>query len=309
MAEAGDLKSLQSGFESQRGHRSPGAATATRCSWYGLTVSTSPPENPSSDRPTRGLRNGGRGTPPRVDRPWTSILRPVVALVTFGIGVGVLLLWALDPAANDGAAAFVTMTGIPMVITALTIQLVAHNSLKNRRTRLDFLWWLFAVLPIGLLTASVPAVLSDPGYFGSASVGGTLGVLGMYVVLLVLGYGFGALLWFFIVMPLFHLCGTLLRLLRGEKNAGGIVMPLILLALGTVILVGAGALDLGDALPGRFGWPQIVMALLGIPGSYRVESEVGLWVVRALLVAAALVFLVPWWTARRSRTATHRAER
>lgn len=306
MAEAGDLKSLQSGFESQRGHPVP--ARAPPPDWYGLTVTTSPDEPVSADARHGGLRDGGKGAPPRIDRPWVSILRPVIALVACGIGVGVLLLWALEPSANDGAAAFLTMTGVPMVVVALTIQLVAHNSLRHRRVRFDFLWWLFAVLPIGLLAASVPAILSDPAYFGSASVGGTLGVLTMHTVLLLLGFGFGALLWFFIVMPLFQLIGTVIRLVRGEKNAAaGLIMPLILLALGGVILVGAGALDLSDALPGRFGWPQIVMALLGIPGSYRVESELGLWVVRGLIVAAALVFLVPWWATRRSRRATRRA--
>lgn len=271
-------------------------------------MTASPDESVSADA-DRGLRNGGKGAPPRIDRPRVSLLRPVIALVACGLGSGVLLLWALDPSANDGAAAFLTMVGVPMVVVALTIQMVAHNSLKHRRVRFDFLWWLFAVLPAGLLAASVPAILSEPDYFGSASIGGTLGVLGMQAVLLLLGYGFGALLWFFIVMPLFHLVGSVIRLVRGEKNAAaGLIMPLILLTLGTVILVGAGALDLSAALAGRFGWPQIAMALLGIPGSYRVESELGLWIVRGLLVAATLVFLVPWWTARRSRKATRRAE-
>lgn len=258
-----------------------------------------------SERPGR-LRNGGAGTVPRIDRPWVSILRPVIALVVAGAAVGLLLLWALDPSANDGASAFLAMTGVPMVVLALTIQMVAHNSLAMRRTRFDFVWWLFGVLPAALLVAAVPAVVADPEYFGSATVGGTLATLGMYAVLILLGYGFGALLWFFVVMPLAQLVGAVIRMIRGEKGAHvGLIMPVILLALAAVILVGAGALDLSGALPGRFGWPQIVLALLGIPGEYRVESEAGLWVVRALIVGAALVFLVPWWLARRER---HRAD-
>jgi hypothetical protein len=36
------------------------------------------------------------------------------------------------------------------------------------------------------------------------------------------------------------------------------------------------------------------MALLGVPGPYEIHSELGLWIVRALLLAIAAVILVPF---------------
>lgn len=247
---------------------------------------------------------------PASQKPTVSILRPVMALVVAGIAVGTLLLWVLDPSADDGAAPFVAMAGVPMLVSALTVQLVVGHLVAGRRLRLTFLWWLFAVLPLALLLAAVPAVLADPDYFGSSTVGGTLGVLGMLAVLALLGYGFGALLWFFVVMPLAHLGRSAVQVVRGERpSAAAFVMPLVLLSLAAVILLGSGALDLGDTLPGRFSWPQILMALLGIPGDYRVESEAALWVVRGLVVGIALVFVVPWWRARAERRAAARSAR
>jgi hypothetical protein len=189
---------------------------------------------------------------PASQKPTVSILRPVMALVVAGIAVGTLLLWVLDPSADDGAAPFVAMAGVPMLVSALTVQLVVGHLVAGRRLRLTFLWWLFAVLPLALLVAAVPAVLADPDYFGSSTVGGTLGVLGMLAVLVLLGYGFGALLWFFVVMPLAHLGRSVVLLVRGEHpSAAAFVMPLVLLSLAAVILLGSGALDLSDTLPGR----------------------------------------------------------
>ncbi|WP_101845288.1 hypothetical protein [Zhihengliuella sp. ISTPL4] len=272
-------------------------------------MSSPPPESDSAPAPaSRGPRNGGAGEPPSIVKPWVSILRFVIGLVIVGVAVGALLLWALEPSSNDGAPQFVALVGIPLTVTALTIQMVARNSFANRRTRFDFLWWLFAVLPAGLLAVSLPSILANPGYFGAASTGEVLGVLAMNVVLVVLGYGFGALAWFFVVWPLFHLVGTLIRVFRGEKHAAaGLIMPLVLLTLSGVILVGAGALDLSDAGPGRFAWPQILLALLGIPGSYGVESEFALWIVRLLILSVVLLFLIPWLLSRRE-TRSARAE-
>lgn len=264
-------------------------------------MTTPQPESAESPAASRGLRNGGAGRPPTIVKPWGSILRAVVGLVIVGVAVGALLLWALEPSSNDGASQFVALVGIPSGVTALTIQMVAHSSFANRRTRFNFLWWLFAALPAGLLAVSLPSVLANPDYFESASIGGVLGTLAMNLVLIVLGYGFGALAWFFVVWPLFQLVGTLIRMVRGEKRAAvGLLMPLILLTLSGVILVGAGALDLSDAGPGRFAWPQIFLALLGIPGNYGVESEVALWIVRLMIVGVALLFVVPWLLSRRA---------
>ncbi len=264
-------------------------------------MTTPQPESAESPPASRGLRNGGAGQPPTIVKPWVSILRAVVGLVIVGVAVGALLLWALEPSSNDGAPQFVALVGIPLGVTALTIQMIAHNSITNRRTRFNFLCWLFAALPGGLLAASLPSVLANPDYFGSASICGVLGALAMNLVLILLGYGFGALAWFFVVWPLFQLVGTVIRMVRGEKRAAvGLLMPLVLLTLSGVILVGAGALDLSDAGPGRFAWPQILLALLGIPGNYGVESEFALWIVRLMILGVTLLFVVPWLLSRRA---------
>ncbi|MEV7692856.1 hypothetical protein AB0N73_05940 [Microbacterium sp. NPDC089189] len=237
-----------------------------------------------------------------------SIVRPVIGLVVAGLTVSAVSSLALDPAANDGAASFVSAFGVPMVVVALTIQLIAHTSLTGRRVRFASLWWPLAALPVGILVLAIPPITSNPGYFGPATVENLLGTLGIHALLILVGVLFGPLLWFFIVWPVSALIGAIVGLIRGEKGAHvRLMMPLVLLSLAAFILFGAGALDLSGALPGRFAAPQIVLALLGLPGTYEVQSPVFLWMCRVILVALVLAFVIPWLSARRKRGATESA--
>jgi hypothetical protein len=238
-----------------------------------------------------------------------SIAKPVAAFVVAGLAVAAVQMLALDPQANDGAATFVAAFGVPMVVVALSIQLVMHNTLHNRRTRFGFVWWPLVVLPLGILALSVPSILASPDYFEATDAGGIAAALGIHLMLILFGTLFGALLWFFIVMPSWQLVLTFVRIARREPHAAvGLIMPSVLLALGVFILLGAGALDLTGALPGRFAAPQIVLALLGLPGNYGVQSPLLLWLMRGLLLAIVLVFVVPWWLDRRASRARRTAD-
>ncbi|WP_378143878.1 hypothetical protein ACFJGV_10570 [Cnuibacter sp. UC19_7] len=247
-----------------------------------------------------GVKNEGRGAPPRMERPLISILRWVIGLVIAGLTVSAIASLALDPSADDGAATLIAGFGVQMVVVAVVIQLLAHNSLAFRRTRFDFLWWLFAVLPVGSLLLSIPAILSDPVYFDASTPAGFWSTLALHAVLILVGALFGPLVWFFLVMPLSQLVGGVVELVRGEKPPlFRFVAPLGVLALAAFILFGAGALDLSGALPGRFAAPQIVLAMLGIPGSYEVASPVLLWVCRGILAALVIALVGSWWAGRR----------
>jgi hypothetical protein len=248
-----------------------------------------------------GLKNGGRGEPPVIVRRVVSIQGPVIGLVLAGIAFATLLLWALAPSDNDGASQFVGFFGVPMVVTSIIIQIIAHLWVhRHEKVRFTFLWWPLLVMPLALLAAGVPAILADPDYFEASTVGGALAALGGFVFLMVLGFGFGALLWFFVVMPLSQIVVVIGRMLRGERAAHGLILPGILLVLAAIILLGTGAVDLSEAGPGRFAWPAIVAALLGLPGEYRVQSELALWIVRVLVLGVILAFILTWRYAKKA---------
>ncbi|ARJ06874.1 hypothetical protein B5808_17825 [Cnuibacter physcomitrellae] len=235
-----------------------------------------------------------------MERPTVSILPWVIGLVVAGLTVSAVASLALDPSAGDGAATLVAGFGVQMVAVAVVCVLLAHHSLAFRRTRFDFLWLLFGVLPIGSLLLAIPAILSDPVYFDATSPPGFWSTLALHAVLILVGALFGPLLWFFILMPVSQLVGGVVALARGEKPpVFRFVTPIVMLALAAFILLGAGALDLGAALPGRFAAPQIVLAMLGLPGSYVVASPLLLWVCRGILLALLVAFLGSWWARRR----------
>lgn len=257
----------------------------------------------SADRQTPRRRfDRGSATVPRVERPIVSITWPTAGLVVIGVAVAAVQLLVLDPRANDGAAMMIAAAGVPMVVVAACLQLLVHHVSRNRRARLTFLWWLLGALPIALLALAVPGVQRAPDYYDVQNGWDIVGALGITAFLIVLGLLLGPVLWFFVVMPLTALVAAIIRIVRREKNAAvGLVMPLVLLAVTAVIVIGALAVDLSDALPGRAGGIQVIWAILGVPGVYAVDSEPLLWVVRVIVAVIVLAFVAPWWRGRRAR--------
>lgn len=216
-----------------------------------------------------------------------------VALISIGaLLVAAVPLLLVDPRANEGVAVLVAVLGIPALASAVVVEVVRRPIAADRRLRPGWLWWLLGVVPLGIVLCSIPAIQREPEYFVAESLGTMLGTLALMLVMVYLGLLLGALVWFFVVFPVVHLAKALMLMARGERSgAASLVMPLAMLTLTAIIIVGALSLD--DLLPGRMAGGQIVMALLGVPGSYEVVWPAGLWIVRGLVMALILAAAAP----------------
>lgn len=155
--------------------------------------------------------------------------------------------------------------------------------MSNRRMSWSVLWWVLGVLPVGIAACTIPTVLSHPVYFDHATPWDAFWTVAGMLLLVYLALLMGALVWFFLVFPLAHHARTLVAKARGdEENATLSVGAFIQLALAAIILFGAIGLD--GLLPGRAAAGQLLVALLGSPGSYQVAWHAGLWIVRGVVL-------------------------
>ncbi|WP_314426947.1 hypothetical protein [uncultured Microbacterium sp.] len=222
--------------------------------------------------------------------------RPVAGIVFGALAVSWLMLAVLDLSDNDGAASLIAMFGIPAIASALVIQIVMMRLGERKRVPRPVLWLMLAVLPLGTLLGFVVAILREPEYF----IGDESPWMLIWVpIFICVGVMLGALVWFFFVFPLVSL-GKVARLIaRGEARPAALVMPLVLLALGVVCVVGGMSMSSGEI--GRRAEAQIIAAFFGLPGTYEVIWEPGLWIVRGIVAAIVLVFAVPAIAARLRR--------
>ncbi len=245
----------------------------------------------AGDAPSAPVASDAEAPPSRIAR-WTA------GLVGFGLVYTASSVLVVDPAANDGANPLFVMFGVPAVVTSLVIQFAFHESV-NRSHRLGraFLWWLLLVLPVGLWVGLGAMILRDPEYFIQEDATWwelLIPVVGVYCGILA-----GALVWFFFVLPIASLISALVRIARREVGPSMVVVPLAHLSLGVLILL--LPMSVGTDRP-RQAVMGGLLAIFGIPGNYEVTSELGLWIVRLILIALVLGFVVPAWRARR-RTA------
>lgn len=214
-------------------------------------------------------------------------VRSVAAVVILAIAFAWLLLAFLDLRDNDGIAGTIAIFGIPAVAAAIIIQIVFDRAVSKKRIDRAVLWWALLVLPVGVLGAFVVAVIRDPEYF---LMDGPW-MLIWIPIFVFLGILLGALVWFFFVFPSAMLIRNAVAIARGQMRASMLIPPSVLLALGVLCIAGGLAIDT-DGI-GRMAWGAIIASFLGIPGDYEIIWEPGLWIVRGIVVAIALVFLIP----------------
>lgn len=222
--------------------------------------------------------------------------RRVAAIVAVALAVNWTLLAILDLRDNDGAAPIIAMFGVPATACALVIQIIVSRLSERRRAAVPALWLMLAVLPLGTLLGFVVAILREPEYFVGDDGPWMLVWVPVFICVAVV---LGAVVWFFVVFPIATLVRIVPLIRRGEAAATALVMPLVLLALGVVCVVGGLSVSSGEI--GRRAEAQLIAALLGIPGTYEVIWEPGLWIVRALIAAVVLTFAIPALV-RRART-------
>lgn len=230
--------------------------------------------------------------------PVAPIGRPVAAIVLVAITVAWMLLTLLDLRDDDGMASIIAMFGIPALAASVIIQLVFAQLAERRRIPKSVAWWTLVVLPIGVLGGFVVAIIRDPDYFIGDDGPWMLVWVPIFIWLAIL---LGALVWFFFVLPIVSLAGVIGRIARGEAKGTAVIPSLVLLGLGILCIVGGLSIDTDGS--GRASWGAIIAAFLGIPGSYDVLWEPGLWIVRGIVVAIVLVFAGPaMWLRLRGRT-------
>ena len=255
-----------------------------------------------SARRTRPARNGvgGAKSARTPDAKSVSITRPTAVVVVLALAVAWLLLTVVDLRDADGAASMMGMFGIPMIASAIVIQLWMSAVTAVRlerpmrtleempgapRVRRSFLWWIGGVLPAGILAGSCVAVVREPDYFLSDGPW----MLIWIPVFVALAMLLGALVWFFVVFPIALLVKAVRATVRGEGTAGMYVWPVVLLLLAALCIVGGLSTDF--AAVGKAAAVPVVATILGLPGEYEVIWEPGLWIVRGI-VAVLLLFLI-----------------
>lgn len=220
-----------------------------------------------------------------------SVTRSIALVSILAIAVAAVPLLLIDPTEYEGAAVIVGVFGVPMLASAAMISLVMRRG-TVRMTARGALWWPLLVMPAGILLCLIPAMMAHPAYFVVETFWSGVGSVTGMLLFCYAGILCGALLWFFVVFPVVELVLGTVAMTRGEKRGGGhFGAPLFLLPLTAIILVGAFSLD--GLLPGKMAAGQLLMALLGIPGSYEVTWEAGLWIVRALVVGVILLWTIP----------------
>lgn len=238
-------------------------------------------------------------------RPPAKLSVPFAAISILAVVFAAVPGFLLEPSEHDGVGQLITLFGVPIVAAAILISIGAHALNQRRSIPNRVLWWPLGVLPVGVVASTVPSILQDPEYFLADSFWGFVGTLVLMLFLVYVALLLGTLVWLFVLFPITTLTTLIRQKLQGETvPAQQFAMPLLLLALAGIITV--GALSLEGLAPGRASGAQIVMALLGIPGSYEVTWPLGLWLVRAIVAVVLIVWFV--WERRRTR-ATKRPQR
>lgn len=220
----------------------------------------------------------------RVARVWAAA---VVALTVVLAAIPLLLF---DAGANDGAAAFTALFGLPMLATAALIGIAAPRGRGEGGVVRRLLPWVGA-MAAGLIVLAIPATLLDPVYYESQTQAGMFAVLAAFLFILAFGVVSGVVVWALVVLPVAALADAVARSWRGEQVASPrFAIPAIVLAVELVVVIAIivfGEVDVDD-----LAIVQIPVALVSVPAPWFVSFEPILWVVRVALVAIILVAVV-----------------
>ena len=222
--------------------------------------------------------------------------RLVAGIVVVALAINWMLLALLDLQDNDGAAPIIAMFGVPAIASSLVIQIIMTRLGERKRVPAPMLWLMLAVLPIGTLLGFVVAILREPDYF----IGDESPWMLVWVpIFICVGVMLGALVWFFFVFQIAGLIRLVPMIRRGEAAPTSLIMPLIFLSLGVVSIVGGLSVSSGEI--GRRAETQLIAAFFGLPGTYEVVWQPGLWIVRAIVLAIVLAIAIPALAERRRR--------
>lgn len=223
------------------------------------------------------------------------VVRPAVLTVVAGTVLAWFLLTVLDLQDADGAAPIIAMFAIPALVSAVVFQLVVDRPKDERFPRAVMVWIVLIAFPLAILGGFVVAILREPDYFVGDEGPWMLVWIPLFVAVALLG---GVIVNFFLVFPIVLAVRILRGIRRGETRPAALLLPAVLFTLGVVAVIGGLSLQTGTV--GQPAQALIVMALLGVPGPYEIHSELGLWIVRGLLLAIVAVIIIPFVLGRRA---------
>lgn len=232
----------------------------------------------------------GRGRVPRVPKTTISLTRPIAWICSAAVLLSAVTLLLADPRSNNSVLLIIGIGGLPMLATALVIELLRQTHRPRQSVRPQLLWWLLGVMPAGIIVLAAVMLLRDPAAFGVSSPGEFVTTLFTLAGGIFVGILAGGLCWFFVVFPVGAIAQAVGEFRRdGRFSFSRILIPVLMLMLTTVILVSIASIDVLNPNP-RNWWPGIA-ALLGVPAGYRVTSEVGLWIARGIVALGAILVL------------------
>jgi hypothetical protein len=217
------------------------------------------------------------GLATRTIRIWSAV---TVALALLLAAIPLVLF--PNAGANDGAGPMTAVFGIPMVATGVLIHLAL---LRRGETP-----WVVGLLPwviglvFGVLFLMIPAALADPQYYTSETLGGMLATLAGIGFIAILGAACGIVLWFLLLVPAASLVLSVGQAWRGESVRPALVaIPATILAVEVFVVVITVALNVEE--PQDLVVVQVAGALFGLVDLFPPTPDLGLWIVRALVVA------------------------
>ena len=175
------------------------------------------------------------------------------------------------------------------IIIRTSVVRLNHDNLISEDTTDHFFrgWRLTPFIPVIGLIIMTPAILS--GMFNGDDIG-TVGNFFMMLMLLFVASLLGPLVAAFIIAPIELIIRGVIALIKGDKTRiGYVIVGGVIASLTVFIALGSMAVSAGMPYPA--GSVQIVLALLGIPGDYRVNSEGLLWLTRLLLLGLVIFFI------------------
>lgn len=215
----------------------------------------------------------------------------VAAITALAVGAA----WFCAVAAREHASNFeVTLTVaffIPLVASALCLQVLAQEGGQNNRGIAPLFFWLWLLaMPVGVYTAAAYLVAHMPVSYRGDGAGVWWGTVFFEFFALLMS----PLLWFFVVLPLAMLAPLIGKVVRGERHPRSMSLAVVLLSLAGIIITAPLAFDYG----GPKASFAVVMSVFGIPGGYSVQNEILAWVCRGCVLLLAVV-LVDGAVARR----------
>lgn len=219
----------------------------------------------------------------------TRIYTPVAWLCVAGVLVSVLIMLTFPLGStlenSEIGLAFASVLAVIGLVAGVGIRYLftkraAEVAQKNQP------WVVLWIFPFAIMVVLSPWLFTG-GLTDQDVTTGMSFLLGFIIAYLALLLGFLSIP--FVILPLELIGRGLISLFQGKRKQSGLLLGIgFYIALVTTFCV-IGAFAIENPYPGKLGFGNIIFSLLGLPGSYTVENEALLWLIRAMAVVLIAV--------------------